>query len=173
MDYRKELSKTLNLNLLEPIVQWGLTNFDEFEKLFALLSHENSKIARRAAWACEKISLSKPCYFQDEHIIALVEIAISTQNHGLLRNCLVMLNNLSAPKSIDIELMNACYGWLNSELSPIAVKALAIKILFRFCVIEPDLIPEFIATLEYTDSFMLSAAVQATKRNTLKLLKTK
>lgn len=171
MDYRKELSQTLNLNLLEPIVQSGLSNIDEFEKLFALLSDQNSKVAWRAAWACEKISVSKPYYFQDYHINYLIENAISTQNYGLLRTCLVMLNNLLAPKSVDVKLMNACYGWLSSELSPIAVKVLAIKVLQRLCIIEPDLIPEFIASLEYTDNFMLSSAVRTAKRATLKSLK--
>jgi hypothetical protein len=171
MDYRKELSRTLNLNLLEPIVQSGLYNVAEFEKIFTLLYDDSSEIAWRAAWACEKISLSKPDYFQDNHINVLIKIAVSTQNYGLLRTCLVLLKNLSAPKSIDIELMNACYDWLSSELSPIAVKALAMKILYKFCLIEPDLKPEFIATLEHLDNLMLSAAVQATKKNVIKLLK--
>jgi hypothetical protein len=173
MDYYSELNKTLSLRLLEPIVQSAAQNTDEFEILFELISSENSKVAWRAAWACEKITKLKPNYFLPNHVDIIVQTAISTDNNGLLRTCLVILNSLSKPDTIDVDLMNACYTWLVIETSPIAVKAIALKILYRFCLIEPDLKSELLANIEYLDTISLSPAMQSSKRNILKKLKNK
>ena len=170
MDYYKELNRTLNLDLLQPIIQSGLRNAVEFEKLFSLISIDNSKVAWRAAWVCEKISNINPDFYKLGHLELIIKIAISTDNNGLLRTCLSILNNLSEPKRIDVNLLNACYSWLSSQNTPIAVKSLSLKLLCRFSLIEPDLKLELIAYLEHMDSMSLSQGVQATKRNVLKNL---
>jgi hypothetical protein len=58
-----------------------------------------------------------------------------------------------------------------SSNQPIAVQALSLKLLSKYCTIEPQLIPELIAYLENFETEQLSPGMISCRKNALKVLK--
>jgi hypothetical protein len=173
MDYREHLLRPLSLRFADILAQEIFINPSDMNIVYRLIFDPEIKVAWRAAWVCQKISDKNPDWFTDSQFAELASLAITASHGGLQRGCLSILNNLPIPVEISVEFINACFDWMISAKSPIAVQALSMKMLYRICLIEPDFKPELIAYLENIDSSVYSAGFNSTRRNVLKLLKTK
>jgi len=173
MDYREHLLRPLTLRFVDHLVLEIFANPSDFKIVYQLIFDAEIKVAWRAAWACQKISEKHPEWFSEKQFLELVELAISSPPSGLLRGCLSILNNINLPDPIPVDLLNACFDWMISPKSAIAVQALSMKILYRICLKEPDLKPELIAYLQNIDSECYSAGFNSTRRNVLNSLKNK
>ncbi|MDD4969283.1 MAG: hypothetical protein PHT07_07605 [Paludibacter sp.] len=170
MDYREHLFRPLTLHFVDALVQEVFQNPSDKELVFQLIFDPEIKVAWRAAWACQKISEKYPEWFTDSQFKELAALAISTTHGGLQRGCLSILNNLPIPEDISVEFINACFDWMVSPKSPIAVQALSMKMLYRICLMIPDFKPELIAYLENIAPGDYSAGFNSTRRNVLNLL---
>jgi len=173
MDYREQLKNPASLRYIDKIAFEALQQHADFLQLFSLIFDEDKNVAWRAAWACQKISEKQSKWFTKEQFLKLTELVISTTHGGLQRGCLSILNNLPLPEPIPVELINACFDWMVSEKSPIAVQALSMKLLCKICKKEPDFIPEFKAYLENIDIESYSAGFKSMRKNVFKALITK
>jgi len=173
MDYREHLLRPLSLHFVDHLVQEIVANPSDFDIIYRLIYDTEIKVAWRAAWACQKISEKHPEWFCEKQFLELVKLSISTSHSGLQRGCLSILNNIKLPDPIPVDLLNACFDWMISPKSAIAVQALSMKILHRICQKEPDFTPELIAYLENVDSECYSAGFNSTRRNVLNSLKNK
>jgi hypothetical protein len=173
MEYREHLSRPLSKYFLEGIVRTVFENPSDFHLLFQLIFDEDEKVAWRAAWACTKMSEREPEWFSQEQIRELMSFTLTTTHGGLLRGCMSILQNLPLPNSIPVEFINACFDWMISPKSPIAVQSLSMKMLLRICKIEPDFKPELAAYLENIDSDAYSAGFNSTRKHVLNSLKNK
>jgi len=170
MDYQEYLSNPLSLRYVDILANEIYTHPADFEQIFQLIFKLDEKFKWRAAWACQKISEKHPEWFNESHFDQLKTLVLSTSYGGLLRGCLSILNNITFPNPLPVDLLNACYDWMISPKYPIAVQAISMKLIYKFCVLEPELKPEFITYLENMDSSCLSAGMIAVSRNRLKLL---
>jgi hypothetical protein len=173
MDYREYLRRPLSKHFVDHLVLEIFGNPSDFEIVYRLIFDQDANVAWRAAWACQKISDKHPEWFDDMHFNELAKLAISTKQGGLQRGCLSTLNNLLLPNPIPVEFINACFDWMVSAKSPIAVQALSMKMLLRICRNEPDFKPELMAYLENIDFENYSAGFKSTRNNVLKALKSK
>lgn len=172
MDYRTHLHKPLSLRFVDQLVDEIFAHPTDFDSVYQLVFDKDEKVAWRAAWACQKISEKHPEWFSQKHFSELAELAISTAHGGLQRGCLAVLNNLPLPNPIPVDLLNACFEWMVSSKSAVAVQALSMKILFRICQVEPDFRTELMACLENINSEDYTPAFKSTRKNTLKALRT-
>jgi len=170
MDYRDQLLRPVSRHFVDHLVEQVYTNPSDFEHVYQLIFDSEIKVAWRAAWACQKISEKYPDWFTDVHFRELSKLSISTSHGGLRRGCLSMLNNLSLPDPIPVEFINACFDWMASLKSPIAVQSLSMKMLFRICHSLPDFKPELRAYLENIDTTAYSPGFNSTRTNVLKEL---
>ena len=170
MDYREHLIRPLSRHFVDQLVQEIFINPADSKIIYQLIFDPEVKVAWRAAWACQKISEVHSEWFGDAQFNELASLAISTVHGGLQRGCLSILLNLPIPNPIQVEFINACFEWMVSPKSPIAVQAISMKILFRICCIEPDFKPELRAYLENVDASAYSAGFNSTRKNVLKLL---
>jgi len=173
MDYREHLFRPLSLHFVDHLAQEIFANPSDFDIIYKLIFDHEVKVAWRAAWACQKISEKHPEWFTDEQFKELITLAMSTSQSGLLRGCLSILNNLTLPNPIPVDFLNACFEWMISPKSAVAVQALSMKILYTICQKEPDLKPELIAYLENIDFECYSAGFNSTRKNVLNSLKNK
>jgi hypothetical protein len=171
MDYRAHLQHPLSLRFIDKLVDEVFLFPIDFPIVYQLTFDSDDKVSWRAAWACQKISEKHPEWFSTQHFIELAKLSISTHQGGLQRGCLSILNNLPFPDPIPVDLINACFDWMISAKSPIAVQALSMKLLVRICKSEPDFVPEFIAYLENVDYESYSPGFKSTRKNALKMLK--
>jgi len=171
MDYREHLYRPLSHHFVDNLVLEVFENPSDFNIVYQLIFDANEKVAWRAAWACQKISEKHSEWFSEKQFDELVALAISTTQGGLKRGCLSILNNLPLPSPISVEFINACFDWMISAKSPIAVQALSMKLLLRICKSEPDFKPELIATLENLNFENYSAGFKSTRKNVIKALR--
>lgn len=59
-DFKKALESTLGRKYIDSIVEQVMDSPARFDDLYALTEHEEEKIAWRATWACEKLSILAP-----------------------------------------------------------------------------------------------------------------
>ena len=170
MDYREYLIRPLSRHFVDNLVQEIFVNPADAVIIYHLIFDPDVNVSWRAAWSCQKISEKYPQWFTAAQFTELATLAISTTHGGLQRGCLSILNNLPIPEPISVEFVNACFDWMVSPKSPIAVQALSMKMLYRICLIEPDFKPELLAYLENVDSGAYSAGFNSTRRNVLNLL---
>ena len=170
MDYREHLIRPLSRHFVDQLVQEIFINPADSKIIYQLIFDPEVKVAWRAAWACQKIADAHPEWFSDAQFNELASLAIYANHGGLQRGCLSTLLNLPIPNPIQVELINACFEWMVSPKSPIAVQAISMKLLYRICCIEPDFKPELRAYLENVDSTAYSAGFNSTRKNVLNKL---
>ena len=170
MDYREHLRKPLSKLFVDQLALEVYTNPSDFEIVYKLIFDQDEKVAWRSAWACQKISEKYPTWFSDKQFYELAALAISTNQGGLQRGCLSVLNNISLPNEIPVDFINSCFEWMVSPKSPIAVQALSMKLLHKICLQEPGFTVELIAYLENIDPNDYSAGFKSTRKNVLKAL---
>ncbi len=173
MDYRAHLYRPLSKHFVDQLVADVFEMPQNFEIVYRLAFDENLTVAWRAAWACQKISERHPEWFSEEQFRELTALAISTPHSGLQRGCLSTLCNVKLPSSIPVELINACFDWMISTQSAIAVQAKSMRILLNICRIIPEFKAELRACLENIDYECYSAGFQSTRKNVLKELNRK
>ena len=173
MDYRTHLVRPLSKRFVDHLVVEIFSNPADFEIVYQFIFDKEPNLAWRAAWACQKISEKHPEWFTTKHFTELATLAISTNQGGLQRGCLSILNNLPIPEPIPVDLLNACFEWMVSPKSPISVQALSMKLIYQICLIEPDIKPEFIAYLENINFEDYTPGFKSTRNNILKALNNK
>jgi hypothetical protein len=173
MDYRTHLFRPLSKRFVDLLVLEVFAHPGDFEIVYQLIFDTEEKVAWRAAWACQKISEKHSEWFSNKHFKELATLAISTNQGGLKRGCLSILNNLPIPVPIPVDLLNACFEWMISPKSPISVQALSMKLLYRICLIEPDLKPELFAYLDNVNYEDYTPGFKSTRKNILKALNSK
>lgn len=169
MNYREKLYQTINLKTIKIIVESILEHPSDFDFLFQLISDSDKKISWRAAWVCDKIAEIKPEFYSQWHIDKIIEGTIANSHEGFRRSCLSILYHLPL-QPVNVALLNSCFEWMISTKSSIAIQALSIKIIQRYCSVEPDIKAELKAYLENYDSEGVSVGIMAVRRNVLKTL---
>jgi hypothetical protein len=170
MDYRNYLLSRLSSHFVDQLVQEIYGTPSSLKIIYQLIFDPEVKVAWRAAWTCQKISETHPEWFNENQFLEIASLAISSLHGGLQRGCLSILNNLPLPNPIPVEFINACFEWMVSPKSPIAVQSLSMKILFRICNLEPDFKSELMAYLENIDPNDYSVGFNTTRKNVLKAL---
>ena len=173
MNYRSHLYRPLSKRFVDQLVAEIFANPDDFETVYKLIFDSDEKVAWRAAWAGQKISEKHPEWFSSSQFSEIATLALTTKQGGLQRGCLSIINNLVIPTPIPVDLLNNCYDWMVSSTSPISVQVLSMKLIFRCCLLEPDLKTEFSAYLENINFEDYSSGFKSAANNILKALKTK
>jgi len=170
-NYRIKLIGSLSRKMIDEIAASVYDDITNFERVFDLIFDLDDKVAWRAAWACEKIIQKFPEFIDNQKLGRITTLSLKTKHNGLHRISLSILNSIPSVDSLNVELINSCFEWMISVKQPIAVQALSLKLLLKYCKIEPELIPELIAYLENFDSYRLSPGMISCRRNALKQLK--
>ena len=173
MDYSEQLTKPLSKLFIDQLILEVFAQPADFGIVYRLIFELDEKVRLRAAWACHRISDKHPEWFTEKHFNELSSLAISTKNSGLQRGCLGIISNMKLPNSIPVEFINACFDWMVSPKSAIAVQALSMKILYAICKIEPDFKQELQANLQNIDFENYSPGFKCSRKKILKLLNTK
>lgn len=170
MDYYRELSYPTSKLFAERLARDVLVNPDKISKVYDLIFDSNPNVAWKAAWIGQKVSENNPQLFTSQHSVDLMNLSLTTSHQGVRRGCLAILRNISLPEPIPVDFLDACFNWMISPRVPVSVQVLSMKILFRFCLIERDIIPEFWAILSTTPPTDYSPGFNAARNKILKKL---
>lgn len=162
--YRDKLSEPSCKTMIESLVQDISLHPDTFPYMYRLMEDEDHIISWHAMWTCEKISERYPDWF-DTLYDDLIKKLFSCKHSGSKRLLLSILYNLAIPTPFPVELLNFCMDRMLLPQESIGVQALAIRMAYRLCLKEPELLQELDIILNNADTESYSRGVKSTIRS--------
>lgn len=115
--------------------------------LMELNQHPDAKIAWRSAYLLDLVHDIDP-HVLDEHLETILQRTPHLTNQSIKRHYLRILSQHNLDELADGQLLDCCFMWLQTQETPIAVKAHCMQIIFNLTTAYPELKPEFRAVLE-------------------------
>ncbi|MBR4840230.1 MAG: hypothetical protein IK005_07130 [Paludibacteraceae bacterium] len=168
MEKIKEILRSHRLNKYE-IEQIAESIGKNAEKIHTLLlwAQEEDPFAWHAWWVCDHLAKGDHMLFC-EHYGAIIRQLLESHHDGKQRLMLNVLMNTQSSDPISIPLLNFCLDNMLSPKKSTAVQASCIKMAYKLCQKEPELLPELKVILENADPDFFTPA---TKGVTTKVLK--
>lgn len=171
MDNFKEiLESNLGRKYIDSIVEQVIDSPARFTDLYALTKDEDEKIAWRAIWACEKLSIQCPSLFMNLRE-ELMQRSLQCSHSGMRRLLLNLILHLPILEPINVAFLDFCLNGMLSLDESVAGQAVCMKLAYAFCLKEPELLGELKAYLENMEPEYYTAAVQCTRTNILKKIR--
>ena len=126
-DFKKALESTLGRKYIDSIVEQVMDSPARFDDLYALTEHEEEKIAWRATWACEKLSILVPSLLISKRE-ELMQRAMQCPHGGIRRLLLNTLLHLPVPKPINVAFLDFCLNGMLSPAETVAGQAVCMKL---------------------------------------------
>lgn len=168
-DFRPLLSGSICKANIDAIVKSVIYNPEDFESIYQLMNDEEIKVSWRATWACEKIAEIRPSLFIGKEQ-ELINKLITSNHDGTKRILLSIIYDLPVPDPLPVHLLDYCFSHMLAPEESIGVQAICIKLAYKLCKKEPELLPELKMYLENADMEYYSKGVRASARNILKKL---
>jgi hypothetical protein len=120
---------------------------ENFATLLELVFHENDPVAWRAAWFMDSSDEQYPGLVE-QFIAVIIQELPELKSTGALRSLLRMLSRYTIPEEEQGLLIDLCFGYMVSELYPVAVKVHAMQIIYNHALIYPELKEELRTIIE-------------------------
>jgi len=169
INYREFLTQPIARLFLHKIVESVSVYPEDFPIVYELVKEHEEKVSWRAAWACQKIFDKYPDFLEDKQA-ELISIVMTHKHSGKRRVLLSILLELPGPDPFPVDFLDFCFERMLDQNEPIAIQALCIKIAYKLCLLEPDLLPELKLYLENAELEYYPPGVKSCIRNVLKRL---
>lgn len=166
-NYRALLDTKISKANIDSIVRSVHNNPENFVEIYQLMDDPEIRVSWRATWACEKLSETHPFLFE-EQIQDIISRLLSCTHDGSKRLLLSILFNLPVPEELPVPLLEYCFAHMLDKKESIGVQSLCIRLAYRLCRAEPDLLHELRMYLENTETEYYSKAVASAVKNTLR-----
>ncbi len=170
-----ELKSMINTMMSRQEAEWIATSAIDnpaiFNKLFEFSSSSDKKLAFRASWTLTKVCDKFPALMHP-HLSKIIGMLEGIDNESSQRSFLRILSLADfkmIPQNLYGVLADHCFKSLNSGFSAIAIKAYSMEILYKLCVIYPELAHELYASVNILQG-EASAGVKARGQLILKKL---
>lgn len=163
-DFKKALESTLGRKYIDSIVEQVMDSPARLDALYALTEHEEEKIAWRATWACEKLSILAPSLLISKRE-ELMQRAMQCPHGGIRRLLLNTLLHLPVPKPINVAFLDFCLNGMLSPAETVAGQAVCMKLAYAICLKEPELMGELEAYLENITGILYRSRTMCTQQH--------
>lgn len=148
MNIRDELLQEHSRKQALRIARYACGSKAHFRELMQCFLSPEYRVAQRAAWSVSWAALRQPDMIRP-YIKDLVACLNRTDIHpALIRNSVRVLEQMSIPEKFHGELMNACFGFIETPATPAAIKAFSLTILFRLSDSYPEIRQELRLIIE-------------------------
>lgn len=139
MNIREELQKEHSRKNALNIAEYACFSKKNFKELMMCFLDNDQCIAQRAAWsvswaAQKKTDMVIP-YIKD----LVLQLQRKEAHNAIVRNSLRVLEHIEIPEIFHGEVMNACFGFIESPTTPVAIKSFSLTVLFRLSFFYPDI----------------------------------
>ncbi len=119
----------------------------DIQILLNLNEHKDNKIAWRSAYLLD-LAHDIDTHVLDGSLEVILQRTPHLTNQSIKRHYLRILSQHDLSELADGHLLDCCFAWLQTEETPIAVKAHCMQIIYNLTSTYPELVPEFRAVLE-------------------------
>ena len=132
----------------DEIVQMMLKDSKVFDQAFSFLKENNQKLIQYAVWPISYAAVSQPELIKNKWTLILKYIQDNHLHDAIRRNFMYVLENVNIPEKWHGTVIDFCFSCIHNPTEKVAAKAYAISIIEKLIVHYPDLIQEFIVSLE-------------------------
>ena len=169
-DFRKAFECAGSRLKIEEIGKQALLSPEGPETLYALTGDPDQRIAWHALWTCVKLSRKQPHLFFGKRK-EMMQKAMQATHQGMKRLWIDMLLQQPILQPLQTDFLDFCLQALCSPQETPAVQALCIKLAYKMCLTEPELLPELEAILENMEEAFYPTATRTARKNTLKAIR--
>lgn len=148
MDLKKEILADYSKEHRLRIADFACASKANFKQLMQCFLSEDAKLAQYAAssisWAARKRPDMIMPYIKD--LVAVLER--KDVHDSLIRNAVRILQETAIPEDFHGEVMNACFNFIESPTTAIAIKAFSLTTLFNLSKTYPEIKPELKLIIE-------------------------
>lgn len=148
MNIRDELLKEHSRTQALRIADYANLSKLHFKELMQCFLSKEARMAQRAAWSVSWAALKKTEMIQP-YLKDLVDCLQNKECHpALIRNTVRILEQIEIPEKFHGEVMNACFGFIETPSTPAAIKAFSLTTLFNLSKIYPEIKDELKLIIE-------------------------
>ena len=141
MNLREELLKEKNHTKEQAlkISEHAISSPKRFKELMQCFLSNEYRVAQRAAWSVSWAAQKNPELIQP-YIKDLIEQLPRKDVHdAVIRNSVRILQKIKIPQAFHADLMNSCFHFIESNTTPVAIKAFSLTTLFNLSKIYPEI----------------------------------
>lgn len=139
MNIRLELETDLTKDQIQSITYYACSSVARFKKLMECFFDSNHRIVLRASWIVLE-SIEYKMQMLVPFIPDLIASIVFPQNaEHIIRNSLRILEMIQIPIKYHAQIMNACFDYISSPQTPIAIKAYSLTILYQLSIKYPEI----------------------------------
>ena len=148
MDIKAELAKEHSKKQCDKIVAYIGNNKERFADLMELFFNGEYRIIQRASWPMSCCVKNHPQLITTYFKQLINNLQKKGIHDAVLRNTVRLLQDVGIPKKYHGKLMDICFGYIQSNEIPVAVKAFSLTILDDLSKQYPDIVPELKLIIE-------------------------
>ncbi|MEN8230191.1 MAG: hypothetical protein ABFS38_18665 [Bacteroidota bacterium] len=147
MDYRSLLTNFPSGAEKDLLIRDVGDSEEKFLKLLKLTLFEKDPLAWRAGWIMDGSDEQHPG-LASNHLSKIIQKLPELESTGTLRCLLRLLCRYDIPEEDQGLLIDLCFGYMVSELYPVAVKVHAMQIIYNHVLLYPELKDELVTVIE-------------------------
>lgn len=168
-NYKEYLAQPIYRLFLHRVVDSIGAYPEDFDVIYRLIKDPQDKISWHAIWACQKVFEKYPEFLKGKQK-ELIDLVMKDNHSGKRRILLSILLELPTPQPLPLHFLEFCFNHMLDLNQAIATQALCIKMAYKLCLLEPELLPELKLYLENAEPEYYSPGVKSCIRNVLKKL---
>lgn len=170
MNLRENLSQRMGKPEIYEIIFHVRNNEKLKQELYNLVFDSDETVALHATWVLCHYPASESEWLHGKQN-ELIDEVLQCTHPGKRRQLLNIIQLQSFTNSPRVDFLDFCLNGMVSKDELPAVKSLCIKLAYELCRNIPELLQELLTLLEIMEPDLLSPAVRAVRRNTLKAIK--
>lgn len=148
MKLREEILKEHSKARCSKIVKWVGSSQQRFDELFNLFLKDEYRVVQRAAWPVSYCVIAHPFFIRKHWKQLINNLKKPVLHDAVKRNSIRLMQNLEIPGKYSGEVMNICFGYLESPAEPLAVKVFSMSVLCNMAMKYPDIKTELKLVIE-------------------------
>ncbi len=148
MDIKEEILKEHSQKQAIRIAAYACISKKNFKELMRCFMANEYRLAQRAAWSVTWATKNNPEIIKPYIKDLVIQIQRKDVHPAVVRNSVRILEQIDIPEEFHGEVMNACFGFIETPSTPIAIKAFSLTTLFNLSKQYPEIKPELKLIIE-------------------------
>ena len=142
MNIREEILAEHSKEQATKIAGYACTSKKNFKELMKCFLSPEYRIAQRAAWSVSWAARKAPAMIQPYVKDLVAQLQRKDVHNAVIRNSVRILEAIDIPEELHGEVMNACFQFIETPATPIAIKAFSLTTLYNLSKKYPEILPE-------------------------------
>ena len=113
------------------ISEFACSSPAHFKTLMRCFLSNEYKLAQRAAWSVSRAAQKYPELIKPYIKDLVAQLPKKDVHNAVTRNSIRILQQIKIPEELHGDLMNSCFGFVESPSTPVAIKAFSLTTLFN------------------------------------------